>query len=108
MNFHPNYLNLNKEYIERRRKNADQLAKEWLKALEEKIMKIIEEVRRGKFMQKVKDGHRLTVNELGELRQDWKDDYFNYILNMDSSLQEYIEDTHAKALVMHQDFCKDA
>lgn len=56
-------------------------------------------------MQQLKDGHRLTVEELGHLKSSWKDDYFNFILNIDSQIQEYVENTHAQALVLHQDLC---
>ena len=70
--------------------------------LQNQMLRIHEDVNRRNFNNSLKKGHRLTVDELRNLKSTLKKDYFRHMLGIDDDVQNLISNTNVNAKVVHE------
>ena len=94
-------MDLNPKYAELMHQRAVRLANIWMTKVGDKLLKDTDFLGRKIFKKEVNDGKRLSVDEIGKLKHNWKTDYFTEILKYDDKVTVKIADEHAKVLKEH-------
>ena len=76
-----------------KQKEVKEKAHKYLNALKDHMLQIQEDKNRETFNKSIMNGHRLTVDELRNLKSTWKRDYFLHMIGIDNDIKYLINHT---------------
>ena len=89
-NFHSNFFDLNPDYIKRHHERVKKVANNWIGRIEQNLHTKVEKESFKIFVDKVKKGKQLTVDELRQLDKNKKSAYIKIRLQMDDKVKTYL------------------